>query len=122
MGNVAVNGPEVTVDLVGVANAQQLTLTLFGVSDGVNTCDTSLSMGCLLGNTDGFDRLVSSSDLAQTKGQVGRAVTSANFRNDVNANGTINAADVAQVKSKVGTSIPVELVGSTESCPTKGDR
>jgi hypothetical protein len=29
-----------------------------------------------------------------------------NFREDVNANGTISATDVAQVKSEVGTSLP----------------
>jgi len=41
-----------------------------------------------------------------TKSQVGQAVTSSNFREDVNVNGTISATDVALVKSKVGTALP----------------
>jgi hypothetical protein len=37
---------------------------------------------------------------------VGQTVTSSNFREDVNANGTISATDVALVKSDVGHALP----------------
>jgi hypothetical protein len=37
---------------------------------------------------------------------VGQPVSSSNFREDVNANGTISATDVALVKSDVGTALP----------------
>jgi len=33
-------------------------------------------------------------------------VDATNFRNDVNANGTVNATDVSQVKSNIGKSFP----------------
>ena len=38
--------------------------------------------------------------------QVGQPVSGSNFREDVNANGTISATDVALVKSDVGTALP----------------
>jgi hypothetical protein len=34
------------------------------------------------------------------------AVSGSNFREDVNASGTISSTDVAIVKSKVGTALP----------------
>ncbi len=37
---------------------------------------------------------------------MGMAVGSGNFREDVNANGTISSTDVAIVKSDVGTALP----------------
>ncbi len=104
-GVVSVNGAIVTVPLTNVANAQQITLTLFGASDGANTNNVSVSMSVLLGDTNG-NGSVNAGDVAQTKGQSGQAVTAANFREDVNANGAINAGDVALVKSQSGTSLP----------------
>jgi hypothetical protein len=53
-GNVSsftVSGGQVTVNLIGVANAQTIVITLFGVSDGDNTGDVSIPMGVLLGDT-----------------------------------------------------------------------
>jgi hypothetical protein len=49
---------------------------------------------------------VNSSDIAQTQSQSGQAVTSSNFREDVNANGLINSSDIALVQSKSGTGLP----------------
>jgi hypothetical protein len=37
---------------------------------------------------------------------VGQPVSGSNFREDVNANGTISSTDVALVKSEVGTALP----------------
>jgi hypothetical protein len=59
----------------------------------------------LWGDTDG-DRFVNSGDIAQTKSQSGAAVTSSNFREDVNADGFINSADISLVKSESGTALP----------------
>ncbi len=50
--------------------------------------------------------MVNSTDVGQTKAQVGVAVTSANFRNDINASGTMTSTDVGQVKALVGNSVP----------------
>jgi hypothetical protein len=106
VSNASVSGSQITVDLTGVSNAQQIALTLSGLSDGANTNDLNVPMRVLLGDTNG-NGTVNASDVAQTKGQLGQEVTSSNFRNDVNANGTINASDVSSVKSQIGTSVPV---------------
>lgn len=43
-------GAEVTVNLTGVQNAQTITLTLFRVSDGVNTNDVAVQLSVLVGD------------------------------------------------------------------------
>jgi hypothetical protein len=102
---VTVNGTVVTVPLTNVANAQRLTISLFGVSDGIRTGNVSVPMGVLVGDTtaDGF---VNSADISQTKSQSGQPVSSANFREDVNTDGFLNSADISLVKSKSGTGLP----------------
>ncbi len=95
-----------TIDLTGVTDVQTITIRLNCVDDGAgNSGNTSVSMGVLLGDTNG-DGSVGVSDVAQTKSQSGVTVTGANFRNDVNASGAINAADVGLVKSKSGNMLP----------------
>lgn len=105
VSEASVMDSEITVDLTGVTNAQQIVLTLLGVSDGVNTNDVSIPIRILFGDTNG-NGSVNASDVAQTKAQLGQPVSNSNYRNDPNANGTINASDAAIVKSQVGTSIP----------------
>lgn len=103
--NVSVNGATVTVDLANVTNAQTLTLTLFGVSDGTSTGDVTIPMGILLGDTTA-NAITNSSDISQTKAQSGIAVGASNFRNDVTVSGDINSSDIAVVKAQSGTSLP----------------
>ncbi len=62
-------------------------------------------MNVLLGDSNG-NKTVNGSDVAQVKAQGGIADTSANFRQDVTANGTITASDIALVKSTSGHSLP----------------
>ncbi len=45
-------------------------------------------------------------DLNETRGQAGMPVTSANFRDDVKADGTIDTADAQAVKKARGHSLP----------------
>ena len=59
----------------------------------------------LTGGTNG-NKIVNATDVAQAKAQVGVAITSANFRDDVNNNGGVRASDVSLVKSRVGSSVP----------------
>ncbi len=105
VGSFSVSGAAVTVNLTGVTNAQRITVTLGNVNDGTNLGDVPVSMGVLVGDTNG-NGAVNAGDVSQTKGQSGQAVTAANFRTDVNANGSINAGDVALVKGASGTSLP----------------
>jgi hypothetical protein len=99
------SGNQVTVNLTGVANAQRLAVTLFGVSDGVNAGDVAVPMGVLSGDTTA-DTFVNSTDIAQTKSQSGQLVTASNFREDVSVDGNVNSTDIALVKSKSGTALP----------------
>ena len=96
-----------TINLTGVADVQRITVTLHNVTDTMSQVlpDTVVNMNMLIGDTNG-NRSVNASDIAQTKGQIGMTVTSANFREDVNVSGTITSADTAQVKASVGHSVP----------------
>ena len=105
IGSSSVVGNVVTLNLTGVANAQRLGIALSNVSDGVNLGSTMIPMGVLAGDTNG-NGVVTATDVSQTKGQSGQAVTGANFREDVIVNGSINATDVSGVKSNSGTALP----------------
>lgn len=101
----SVSGSKVTVNLTGVANAQAIAITLFGVSDGSNTNDITIPIGILLGDTTG-NGMVNSSDVSQTKSKSGQAVDNTNSRTDVTVSNSINSSDVSLVKSRSGTALP----------------
>ena len=102
---VTVNGATVTVSLTNVANAQRLSVTIFGVSDGTISGDVIVPMSFILGDTNA-NRSVNASDVGQVKAQSGATATGANFRTDVNVSGSISASDIGQVKAQSGTSVP----------------
>ena len=104
-GVVSVNGAIVTVSLTNVANAQRITLTLFGASDGANTNNVTVSIGVLLGDTNG-DGFVNAGDAGQTRSRAGQGTNATNFRSDVNADGVINSGDTTVVRAKSGTFLP----------------
>ncbi len=107
LGTPIFAGNTMTVNLTGVLNAQTLTIELSNVTDVLAQVlpITLVNMGVLIGDTNG-NKMVSASDVAQTKAQLGQLVTSANFPMDVNVNGTVNASDVSQVKARLGTGMP----------------
>lgn len=94
-----------SLNLTGVTNAQRITITLHGLSDGAGMSDFSVPMGVLIGDTNG-NGAVTASDIGQTKAQSGQPVTAANFRADVNANNSINASDIGLVKMNAGAVLP----------------
>jgi hypothetical protein len=98
---------EYIVNLTGVSNIQNVTVTLTGVRDtaGDRTDTLPVTMGVLLGDVNA-NKVVSNTDVASIKGQVAAPVTSSNFRNDVNANGVISNTDVSLTKTQVGTVLP----------------
>jgi hypothetical protein len=100
-----VSGTQVFVNLAGVANAQTIGITLFGVNDGIGTSNVVVPMSLLLGDTTA-NKAVNSSDVTQTKMLSGTAANQNTFRADVTANGLINSSDVSTVKSKSGTALP----------------
>jgi uncharacterized protein (TIGR02597 family) len=95
----------VTVNLAGPAGAQWITITLIGVSDGINTNDVAVRVGVLPGDVNA-NRLVNSTDTSQVQAQSGKTVTTSNFRMDANANGLINSTDTSIIQSKSGTGLP----------------
>ncbi|MBA2432755.1 MAG: hypothetical protein H0V56_11690, partial [Chthoniobacterales bacterium] len=107
------NQNEYVVNLTGVTNAQQLTVTLNNVQDASGNTSSTVTgtLKVLVGDTNN-NGSVNAADVGLTKGSSGQPVDSSNFRLDVNVNGTINAADVSFVKSLSGTQLPT---GSSES-------
>jgi glucose/arabinose dehydrogenase len=101
------DGRQYIVNLTGVTDAQNVTVTLSNVTDVAGNLSASVSatMAVLVGDANA-DRFVDAVDTSQTKSQSGNAVTSSNFREDVNVDGFIDAVDVSLVKSKSGTSLP----------------
>jgi len=78
---------------------------LTNVSDGTATNNVPILMGVLIGDTSA-DRTVNSTDISQTRAQIGQAVTTSNFRSDVTTDGVIRNGDVSLVKTKRGTILP----------------
>ena len=78
------SGMTMTVPLTGVTDIQTLTVTLTGVTDTSSQVlpTTSVSANMLIGDVNG-DKKVNNPDIGLTKGQIGMAVTNANFREDV---------------------------------------
>jgi hypothetical protein len=95
------------VNLTGVANAQQITITLNIVTDSLGNYSNavSASMGVLFGDSNG-DGTVNSGDAFQTRSRSGQPVSATNFRSDYNVDGTINSGDAFIVRSRSGQFIP----------------
>ncbi len=102
-GQPIFNGNQMTINLTGVTNAQRITVKLSNLNSSGD--DVSVSMGVLLGDTNG-NGSVNATDVNQTKLKSGQAFDATNFSNDVNANGSINASDVSIAKLNSGTALP----------------
>ena len=120
----SVNGngtTQATIDLAGVTNQQTISITLFGLNDGLSLRDLVIPMGILVGDTTG-NGIVNSSDVSQSKGQSGQPLTPANFREDITASGDINSSDVSAVKSHSGTALPTAAPAQREVLPRLGHK
>jgi glucose/arabinose dehydrogenase len=102
----ATDGRQYIVNLTGVANAQNLTVTLASVTDVAGNISSSVSatMAVLTGDTNA-DKFCDAVDVSQVKSQSGNPVTSSNFREDVNLDNFIDAVDTSLVKSYSGTAL-----------------
>ena len=101
------NTRQYIVNLTGVTNAQNLTVTLSNVIDVAGNVSSAVSatMGVLQGDTNA-DGFVDSADISQTKSESGNAVSPLNFREDLNLDGFIDSGDISFVKAMSGTSLP----------------
>jgi hypothetical protein len=95
------------VTLSGVANAQDIALTLSNVTDALGHFSPAIdvTMGVLLGDSNG-DGTVNSGDAQQTRNRSGQTTGATNFRSDYNRDGTINSGDATIVRSRSGQFIP----------------
>jgi hypothetical protein len=100
----AINGQEYDVTLTA-ANAQQITITLTGVTDtaGNTTPTIDVPMGILLGDVDASGH-VDAGDINAVQRQNSKSA-SANPRADVDTSGHIDAGDVARVQGANSTGI-----------------
>ena len=117
-GAPIISANTVTVNLSGIGNGKQISVTLNGVMDefGQFLPDVTVPMGTLIGDTSG-NGTVTGTDVSQTKLQSGAAVTNSNFREDVTVSGGINGTDVSIVKARSGTGISGQSLGNSVSAP-----
>lgn len=96
------SGNEISVPLSGVTDVQVITITVSNVngSGGSN----SVAFGFLEADVNA-SRVVDKPDITSVKANQG-GVTGANFRNDINADGTINRLDAKLIKPRKGNSLP----------------
>jgi hypothetical protein len=75
------DGRQYIVNLTGVTNAQNFTVTLTNVTDVAGNVSSSVSatMAVLTGDTNA-DKFTDAIDVSQVKSQSGNAVTASNFR------------------------------------------
>jgi hypothetical protein len=106
-GTPTFSGNTATINLTGVPNAQQITVTLTNVKDGFAQVlpNASVPMNVLLGDTTG-NKAVTASDIGQVKAESGQPISQANFRIDVSLNGILNGSDLSMTKAAAGTLIP----------------
>jgi hypothetical protein len=99
-------GSTMTVNLTGVTNAQEVMVTVSGVTDsfGQTMPDVSVPVGFLAGDVNG-DRVVNGADALQTRTRAGQSTDGTNFRYDVNVDGTVSAGDTLAVRGRSGTSL-----------------
>lgn len=88
-------------------NAQDVTVTLTNVTDGLSNTLLSAEavMGLLLGDVNA-DGSVTKADFSIAKADQGQSTDETNFRVDINVNGIIDRPDASIVKQQIGTSLP----------------
>jgi PKD repeat protein len=111
-GSVSSSAPgadpkEYLVNLTGVANQQNIIVTLTGVQDSAGNSGPVVSpqMGVLIGDVNGSGR-VDAADVSSVRQQTLQSITSDNFRDDLNTSGRIDAADVSVARQQTLTSLP----------------
>jgi hypothetical protein len=104
VGAITFSGNSMTAQLTGVTSAEVVTLHTQNINgDGQPHGD--VPFGFLTGDADA-SRLVGKPDQTLVQGQLNQPVTSANFREDLNADGRIKNADVQVAKTNKGHGIP----------------
>jgi hypothetical protein len=104
VGTITFSGNSMIAPLTGVTVAEVVTLHTQNIN-GDNQPHGDVQFGFLVGDADG-NRVVSKPDQTLVRGQLNQPVTSANFREDLTADGRIKSTDVNVVSANRGHSIP----------------
>ncbi len=92
------NPNEIIVTLTGVSDNQRVAISLANINN-LPGATANAFVGFLVGDVDN-SRSVTPGDVSSVKARSGQTTVAANFRFDLNASGTINASDVAAVKTR----------------------
>jgi uncharacterized protein (DUF1800 family) len=105
-GQPTFSGQTMHIPLTGVANAQQVTLTLTDVADnlGGTLASATVSFRVLEGDVNA-NGAVSVADLNLAKARMGQPVNYGSYRADVTADGAVSINDVNLVKARVNTTV-----------------
>jgi hypothetical protein len=96
---------EATINLSGVTNAQNITVSLLGVSAGGASGDIPVTIGVLLGDVNSTRR-TDSGDVTQVRNHTVSVPDQDTFRFDVNTTGRIDAGDVTVTRNASVTVLP----------------
>lgn len=104
VGLISFDGNSLSAQLTGVTSAENVILRVQNINgDGLPHGD--VTFGFLTADADA-SRVVDKTDQTVVRTQVNQPVTSANFRDDINADGRIRSNDLQFVKTNRGHSIP----------------
>ena len=104
VGTLSFSGNSITAPLTGVTVSEVVTLHVQNVNgDGLPHGD--ISFGFLTGDADA-SRSVAPADKGLVESQIHQPLTSANFREDLDADGQITDSDTHIVRTNQGNSIP----------------
>jgi len=124
VGSTTFSGNTMTVNLTGVPDQTNLTLTLNNVS-GPSTFQSSASfvIGFLIGDVNS-DAVVNVGDTVQVRNNAGATVDNTTFQNDVNIDGFINVGDTIIVRRRRGpaTSCRKTRCNKNDICGTKRNK
>jgi hypothetical protein len=107
VGGVSINGREMTISLIGVADVQVVTVNALNVTtqDGGNLGSSSVQIGFLIGDVND-----NGSSQRRRRGshnnRSGQSTNVANFRTDVKPDGIINVGDAILVRGRSGNFLP----------------
>jgi Malectin domain len=107
-GAIGTDTHQYIVNLTGVSDQQYITVTLSGVHDSTGASGNIVGpqMGVLIGDVNASG-LVDGSDVSAVQSQMRQSVSSANFRDDVNASGgLIDGNDASIIQGHTRTSLP----------------
>jgi hypothetical protein len=109
---LSIAGDQLMVNMSGATDKQALVMTFPGIADA-NDVDCTFPVtehACwrlLQGDTPSSPGTVNTFDLLYIRGKVGQAISSSNFKADVDVNGVINAFDLLYARGKVGGTVGV---------------